>query len=98
VKFLDINLFTANLARLARHSYTFSHQNVVLPKGAVVMASMDLIHKDETIYPKADTFDPWRFLNHKPQPLEVAKNQYTSITPHYMYFGQGKRAWCVHSE
>jgi len=79
-------------SRYARRSYTFSSQKVVIPKGAVVMASMSSIHRDENIYPKPDTFDPWRFTNLKDQSSEAVKNQYTSITPHYLYFGYGKRA------
>jgi len=63
------------------------------------MASMNSFHRDEIIYPNPDTFDPWRFLNLRANSelSEVVKNQYTSITPQYRYFGNGKRAWCVYS-
>jgi len=83
-----------SLSRFARCSYTFSssYQKVELPKGTVVMAPMNSIHRDENIYPTPNTFEPWRFSILKDQPSEVVKNPYTSITPHYLYFGHGKHA------
>jgi len=56
------------------------------------MAPMNSIHRDENIYPTPNTFEPWRFANLKDKSSEVVKNPYTSITPHYLYFGHGKQA------
>lgn len=37
-----------------------------LPKGAVILIGIGLIHDDESIFPNAGTFDPSRFLGTKP--------------------------------
>jgi cytochrome P450 family 138 len=38
----------------------------ILPRGSVVMVSIGLIHDDEAIFPNAQAFDPYRFVDAKP--------------------------------
>jgi cytochrome P450 len=37
-----------------------------LPKGQVVLVSIYLIHRDEALFPNADSFDPDRFVDARP--------------------------------
>ena len=39
-----------------------------LPQGHTIIASIGLLHADDTIYPDADRFDPDRFLDTRPDP------------------------------
>lgn len=41
-----------------------------LPQGQTVIASIGLLHCDETVFPDARRFDPDRFLTRPPSPLE----------------------------
>jgi len=87
--------YTANLSRFARRTYIFSDGKTFIPKGSVVMAPLDAVHRNEKVYPNPQTFDPWRFANLRSQNSEAFMHQYVSTSPNYLAFGHGKRAWCV---
>jgi cytochrome P450 len=41
-----------------------------IPHGLTIVASIGLVHADETVFPDAGTFDPDRFLSRSPDPAE----------------------------
>lgn len=50
-----------------------------VPKGYAVIVSIDLIHDDDAVFPNARTFDPYRFVDAKPD------------RHHWIPFGGGSR-------
>ena len=64
----------------------------VIPKGATVVAPARAIHYDETYYPNAHAFEPFRFSDHE-KDGENAKHQFVSTTSKYLAFGHGQHAW-----
>ncbi|HYZ69620.1 MAG TPA: cytochrome P450 [Mycobacterium sp.] len=41
-----------------------------VPEGQTIVASIGLLHADESVFPDADRFDPDRFLSRRPDPSE----------------------------
>ena len=69
----------------------------VIPKGTLVSAAPYAVHHDDTVYPNANTFDPFRFVRMREAEGdgEGSKYQYANTSPEYLAFGHGRHAWCV---
>nr|XP_012143061.1 PREDICTED: probable cytochrome P450 6a13 isoform X1 [Megachile rotundata]XP_012143062.1 PREDICTED: probable cytochrome P450 6a13 isoform X2 [Megachile rotundata] len=70
------------LRRRCNIDYTFNGTKVTIPTDTEVLISIAAIHKDPSIYPKPDVFDPERFND------DVAASRHPMA---YMPFGDGPR-------
>jgi cytochrome P450 len=74
-----------------------------LPRGTWLGVPVVGVHSDESIYPDAATYQPFRFCNRKPeeQPGTVAAAEkltstgVVNVTDTFLPFGAGKFAWYV---
>lgn len=73
---------TTILTRQAMESYTFSGNQITIPKDTRVWVPVYGIHRDPKIYPNPETFDPNRFDD------ENIKERHPS---YYLPFGAGPR-------
>ena len=67
----------------------------VIPKGTLVSAAPYAVHHDDTVYPNANTFDPFRFAHLREQDGQSTQHQLFTTTPVWMGFGHGRHAWSV---
>ena len=64
-----------------------------IPKGALVTAPARAIHYDETYYPNAHSFEPFRFFDMHDKDEENVNHQFVSTTSAFLAFGHGQHAW-----
>ena len=79
--------------------YTFSDGTFV-PKGTFIAVASRAIHMDESIYPRANEFDPFRFSRMRAEDTGASgdmapKCTMVSLGTNHVPFGYGKHAWCV---
>jgi hypothetical protein len=88
------NLGTVSTTRdvIVPNGYTFRN-GVTLPQGSVVATTLYPIHMDETIYPKPNEFDGFRFSRMREQEGESAKHHASNTSHEYLNFGHGQHAW-----
>ena len=67
----------------------------VIPKGTLVSAAPYAVHHDDTVYPNANAFDPFRFARLREQDGQSTQHQLFTTTPVWMGFGHGRDAWSV---
>lgn len=60
--------------------YTFSDGTTV-PVGAIVAVPTSAIHQDSEIYPDADEFRPWRFVDQDEESELSTGQQFTTTSP-----------------
>ena len=81
------------LVRKAMTDFTFTDGTCV-PKGTCVAVATQCVHHDETVYPNAHAFEPFRFAElHAEADGEGVKHQFATTTPEYLPFGHGRHAW-----
>lgn len=80
--------------RYVLRDHTFSN-GICVPAGTYISVPSHAIGHDGEIYPDADVFDPWRFLNLREGKGEDTKHQFASTSLDYVLFGHGRHAWCV---
>ncbi|KAF8555102.1 cytochrome P450 [Imleria badia] len=80
-----------SLLRKASKDFTFSDGTFV-PKGTTIVAAARSVHRDEAVYERALTFDPFRFAHMREGDGEGVKHQYVSTSPEYIPFGHGRHA------
>ena len=67
---------------------------VAIPAGSLVTGAPTSTHRDEALFPDADTFNPLRFAN-MVNDSERSRRHYVSTSPADIGFGHGKHAWYV---
>jgi len=72
--------------------FTFSNQ-VTVPEGATLAIAGGAIHSDNSIYPDAHEFRPFRFSDLREKDGESAKLHSVNTSPEYLVFGHGEHAW-----
>ena len=82
------------MTRLALKDITFSDGTFV-PAGTLLSAATWATHHDESVYPDAEVFDPFRFARMRDAAGEGTKHQFVNTSLEYIPFGHGKHAWCV---
>ncbi|PKY01127.1 cytochrome P450 [Aspergillus campestris IBT 28561] len=80
----------ASMRRLVQEKVTLS-DGTVLPKGSHILVSTNSMW-DESVYPNAETYDPYRFLRLREVPGHETSAQCVSPSPDHMAFGYGKHA------
>ena len=78
--------------RVAMKDYTFSDGTFV-PKGTFIAVASRAIHMDESIYPRANEFDPFRFSRMREGEGQATKHQFVNTAVDFLVFGHGKHAW-----
>ncbi|KAI5779600.1 cytochrome P450 [Geopyxis carbonaria] len=80
----------AGLLRKAERDYTFS-SGLTVKSGHNVAVPVDAVHRNESLYPNAERFDPTRHLlpNQDPEEASVTNAQ---RSPTYLSFGYGVHA------
>ncbi|HEU5155807.1 MAG TPA: cytochrome P450 [Streptosporangiaceae bacterium] len=65
---LEVQRTRPVIALVGRHVKVDGHRlgRWTLPRGTTVLAGIALMHEDESIFPNAHTFDPYRFLDAQP--------------------------------
>lgn len=75
-----------------------------LPKGTWLGVPVVGVHSDESIYPNASTYQPFRFCSHDPNDkpdgicgtARVTSTGIVNVTDSFLAFGAGKFAWSVY--
>ncbi|TFY69205.1 hypothetical protein EVJ58_g555 [Rhodofomes roseus] len=84
-----------HIFRVAMKDYTFSDGTFV-PEGTFVAMASKATHTDETIYPRANEFDPFRFseMRENDNNTEEMTSKYGMVTlgTNHVPFGHGKHA------
>jgi cytochrome P450 len=78
---------------------TFSG-NIHVPHGSFVALPVYAIHRDNEIYPNADCFEGFRFLesknpSHERMPSKTVGTFVTQTAPDYLVFNDGRYSWSV---
>ncbi|KAG6149803.1 hypothetical protein E4U28_007074 [Claviceps purpurea] len=81
----------ASLARVALKDFTFSN-GLHVPKGSVIFTPNSPIFDDERFYPKAKTFDGFRFSRMRGDPKLKSSCDLTATNEQSMHFGIGRHA------
>ncbi|KAG6230799.1 hypothetical protein E4U26_007580 [Claviceps purpurea] len=84
-------LDAASLARVALKEFTFSN-GLHIPKGSVIFTPNSPIFEDERFYPKAKTFDGFRFSRMRGDPKLKSSCDLTATNEQSMHFGTGRHA------
>ena len=79
------------MQRLARDDHTFSN-GTTIPRGTFVAVAPQKVHMDESIYPDALTFDPFRFVNLKEQDTTGRRFDMVTTSLDSLSFSYGKHA------
>lgn len=88
---LTTPLFPASLNRVALKKIALS-DGTVIPKGATIAVSAHS-NQDEAIYPHAETYDGYRFLQKRQEPGHEHRHQLVTTTNQsYWGFGHGIHA------
>jgi cytochrome P450 len=87
----QINPFSVFMQRAARQDHTFSDGTTV-PRGTTLVVSAYPIHTDETIYPDALNFDPFRFVKLKEQDTSGRRFDMATTSAESLAFGHGRHA------
>lgn len=82
------------LNRKAVKQYTFSN-GVTVPSGTHLVVLISQLHKDESVYPNANTFEGLRFYNLREQNGDQAKYYCANTNTDFLIFGHGQHAWYV---
>ena len=82
------------LGRKALKNVTLS-DGTVIPAGSIVAAPAVAIHHDDSKYPTASTFDPFRFSRMREAEDEGNKHQFVKTSMEYIPFGHGRHSWYV---
>ena len=92
---------TEVLSRKVRRPFIFSN-GFQAPVGMTISAHLYATHHDESLYPHADEFDGFRFVEAQPSAEKSGKEKGTSVkktmyttSPTYLAFGHGRHAWCA---
>jgi cytochrome P450 len=65
-----------------------------LPKGAFISAAIGPIMRDKEVFGEdADKFNGFRFSDQRTRDGENSKHQIVQISPEFLPFGMGNRAW-----
>ena len=80
--------------RVAAKDFTFS-DGTCIPAGTMVAVATEGFASDETNFPGAAKFDPWRFSRMREKEGEGIHHQLVTVGPHNFNFGVGRHAWCV---
>ncbi|CCM06335.1 uncharacterized protein FIBRA_08589 [Fibroporia radiculosa] len=82
-------IFTGGLSRIAMKDYVFSN-GTFIPAGTRVVAPTGAIYADDSVYPNAKEFFPWRFYDLRNQAGENV--QVVSTSTNFLSFGHGRYA------
>jgi cytochrome P450 len=89
-----------SVRRKVMQPFTFK-DGIHIPAGDVLCVPMNAIMRDETIYPDAEMFSAWRFLESTSQseggrekPVKIS-SRFTDSDFHYPLWGLGGHAWYV---
>ena len=64
----------------------------VVPPGWTIAVLISAAHRDSSIYPNPDTFDPFRFAKLRAEADGDAKYGFTTLDNDYISFGLGRHA------
>jgi cytochrome P450 len=78
--------------RKALKPFTFS-DGTHIPVGATISAASRSMHYDNDIYPNAEVFNAFRFLDKSDEEGESMKYQSVTTGSNYIPFGHGRHAW-----
>ncbi|KAI0714847.1 cytochrome P450 [Earliella scabrosa] len=79
------------LGRKALRDVTLS-DGTVIPAGSIVAAPAVAIHHDDSKYPTASTFDPFRFSRMREAEDEGNKHQFVKTSMEFIPFGHGRHS------
>jgi len=77
------------IPRMALRDFTFSN-GTVIPAGTIVSVASYAMHRDDEIYERADTMNPFRFSDMRAQEGESIKHQMVGVDSSFMLFGGGR--------
>ena len=72
--------------------FTFSNGTTVTP-GETLACPVGAIHRDDTIYDRAQEFDAFRFSKMRETSGECAKVHSVNTGTEFLTFGHGEHAW-----
>ncbi|KAI0640042.1 cytochrome P450 [Trametes polyzona] len=81
----------AGMGRIVLKDVTL-HDGTFIPRGVEVVAATYGIHRNPSVYPDADIFDPFRFARLRETEGEELKHQFINTSLDYIAFGHGKHA------
>ena len=82
---------TVSMARIVREPFTFS-DGTHLPKGTFIAVPSHANHLDESNYPDATSFVPFRFIDKAKRESTGRKVDMTATSPNFLAFGHGRHA------
>ena len=82
---------TVSMARIVREPFTFS-DGTYLPKGTYITVPSHAIHLDESNYPDATSFVPFRFVDEANKEIPGRKVDLTATSTDFLLFGHGRHA------
>jgi cytochrome P450 len=86
--------FLAAINREALVPYTFS-DGTHIPAGTHIRVPTSAIHRNESIYERADEFDGFRFAKLREREGEGNKHHFVTTGIDFLAFGHGQHSWCV---